>query len=69
MCGDWAPNVPLTHWVHQRHIKQVSSEPMGGGSGHDRDAYTLLGHRISVPSLDLIVYETKLSESTRPFPG
>ena len=69
MCGDWAHNVPSTHWVRQRHVKQVSSEPLNNSSGHDSDAHTLLGQRISIPSAGLTVYTTRLSESTRPFPG
>ena len=69
MCGDWAHNVPLTHWIRQRHVKQVSSEALNTSSGHDSDAHTLLGQRIPIPSLGLTVYTTRLSESTRPFPG
>ena len=69
MCGDWALNVPSTHWIRQRHVKQVSSEPSNISSGHDIDAHTLLGQRLSIPSLGLTIYTTRLSESTRPFPG
>ena len=69
MCGDWALNVPSTHWIRQRHVKQVSSEPPNISNGHDSDAHTLLGQRISIPSVGLTVYTTKLSEGTRPFPG
>ena len=69
MCGDWAHNVPSTHWIRQRHVKQVSSEPLNNSSGHDSDTHTLLGQRISIPSTSLTVYTTILSESTRPFPG
>lgn len=69
MCGDWALKVPSTHWIRQRHVKQVSSEPSNISSGHDVDAHTLLGQRLSIPSLGLTIYTTRLSESTRPFPG
>ena len=69
MSGDWAHDVPLTHWNRQRHVKQVSSEPINNSSGHDSDAHTLLGQRISIPGVNLTVYSTRLSESTRPFPG
>lgn len=69
MCGNWALNVPSTHWIRQRHVKQVSSEPPNISSGHDSNAHTLLGQRISIPSVGLTVYTTRLSESTRPFPG
>ena len=69
MCGDWAHNVPSTHWIRQRHVKQVSSEQLNTSSGHDSDAHTLLGQRISVHGANLTVYTTRLSESTRPFPG
>ena len=69
MSGDWAPGVPSTHWVRQRHVKQVSSEPLNNSSGHDSDAHTLLGQRISISGVNLTVYTTRLTESTRPFPG
>ena len=69
MRGDWARNVPLTHWTRQRHVKQVSSGPINPGSGHDSDTHTLLGQRIAIHGENLTVYTTKLSESTRPFPG
>lgn len=69
MSGDWALNVPLTSWNHQRHVKQVTSGPISTNSGHDTDAHTLLGQRISIHGQDLTVYTTRLSESTRPFPG
>ena len=69
MCGDWAYNLPSTHWIHQRHVKQVLSERLNSSSGHDSDAHTLLGQRISIHGAGLTVYTTRLSESTRPFPG
>ena len=69
MCGDWAHNVPSTHWIRQRHVKQVSSEQRSTSSGHDSDAHTLLGQRISIHGANLTVYTTRLSESMRPFPG
>ena len=69
MCGDWARNVPVTTWTHQRHVKQVASGPSNPGRMHDADKHTLLGQRISVHSEDMTIYTTKLSESTRPFPG
>ena len=69
MCGDWALKVPQTSWIHQRHVKQVISGPLNPNSGHDSDAHTLLGQRISVHGESLTVYTTRLSESTRPFPG
>ena len=69
MSGDWAPDVPSTHWIRQRHVKQVSSEPLNNSSGHDSDAHTLLGQRVSIPGVNLTVYTTRLTESTRPFPG
>ena len=69
MCSDWAHNLPSTHWNHQRHVKQVSSEPLNTSSGHDSDAHTLLGQRTSIHGESLTVYTTRLSESTRPFPG
>ena len=69
MCGDWAHNVPSTHWIRQRHVKQVSNEQPNTNSGHDSDAHTLLGQRISIYGANLTVYTTRLSESTRPFPG
>ncbi|KAL8792097.1 MAG: hypothetical protein Q9195_005272 [Heterodermia aff. obscurata] len=69
MSGDWAHHVPLTHWVRQRHVKRVSSEPLNNSNGHDSDAHTLLGQRISIPGVNLTVYTTRLSEGTRPFPG
>lgn len=69
MCGDWAQTVPPTPWIHQRHVKQVSSGPLSPNSVHDSEKHTLLGQRISVHGENLTVYTTKLSESTRPFPG
>ena len=69
MCGDWAHNVPSTHWIRQRHVKQVSSEQLNTSSGHDSDTHTLLGQRTSIHGVSLTVYTTRLSESTRPFPG
>ena len=69
MCGDWAKTVPPTPWIHQRHVKQVSSGPLNPNSVHDSEKHTLLGQRISVHGENLTVYTTKLSESTRPFPG
>ena len=69
MCGDWARNVPITSWAHQRHVKQVASGPWNTGRMHDADKHTLLGQRISVHGEDMTIYTTKLSESTRPFPG
>ncbi len=69
MCGDWAQNVPRTSWNHQRHVKEVSSEPLNASTGHDSDAHNLLGQRISIHGGNMTVYTTKLSEATRPFPG
>ena len=69
MCGDWARNVPTTSWNHQRHVKQVASGPLYSGRIHDAEKHTLLGQRISVHGGDMTIYTTKLSESTRPFPG
>ena len=69
MRSKWAHNVPSTKWVRQRHVKQVSNEPLNSSTVHDSDAHTLLGQRISVPGVNLTVYTTRLSESTRPFPG
>ena len=69
MCVDWARNVPVTSWTHQRHVKQVASGPSNPGRMHDAEKHTLLGQRISVHSEDMTIYTTRLSESTRPFPG
>ena len=69
MCGDWARNVPVTTWTHQRHVKQVASGPSNPDRMHDADKHTLLGQHISVHGEDMTIYTTKLSESTRPFPG
>ena len=69
MRGDWARNVPITSWTHQRHVKEVASGPSDPSRRHDADKHTLLGQRISVYGEDMTIYTTKLSENTRPFPG
>lgn len=69
MSGNWARNVPTTTWNHQRYLKKVGTGPQNGNVQHDSDTHTLLGQRIRLHGELPTVYVTKLSESTRPFPG
>ncbi|OGM40961.1 hypothetical protein ABOM_010478 [Aspergillus bombycis] len=69
MQGAWAPNVPTTTWNHRPICRQVNAWSEQPTRMHDVDKHNLLGHRTSIAGDNTIIYETRIDEQTKPFPG
>ncbi|KAE8365544.1 hypothetical protein BDV27DRAFT_102722 [Aspergillus caelatus] len=69
MQGPWAPNVPTTTWNHRPICWQVNARSEQPTRMHDVDKHNLLGHRTSIAGDNTIIYETRIDEQTKPFPG
>jgi 6-methylsalicylic acid synthase len=69
MRGSWAANVPTTTWNHKPVCRKIQARSETPNRMHDIDKHNLLGHRISVAGEDITIYETRLDEQTKPFPG
>ncbi|KAF7591328.1 hypothetical protein BBP40_001652 [Aspergillus hancockii] len=69
MHGNWAADVPTTTWSHRPVYRKVKIRPEKPSRMHDVDKHELLGHMTSVAGDDITIYETRLDEQTKPFPG
>lgn len=69
MQGAWAPNVPTTTWNHRPICKQVNARSEHTTRMHDVDKHNLLGHRTIIAGDNTVIYETRIDEQTKPFPG
>ncbi|KAI1861841.1 hypothetical protein JX265_009344 [Neoarthrinium moseri] len=67
--GQWCQTIPGTPWVHKPYWKQVETGPLNQSTTHDVEKHTLLGQRTTVAGTDIVVYETKLDDKVKPFPG
>ena len=67
--SDWDPEVPGTVWAHKPIWRKVDPGSLKAVTRHNVERHTLLGERLSIAGKDLVIYNTKLDASTRPFPG
>jgi 6-methylsalicylic acid synthase len=67
--SDWDPEVPGTVWAHKPIWRKVDPGSLKAATRHSVEKHTLLGERLSIAGKDLVIYNTKLDASTRPFPG
>lgn len=65
----WDADVPGTVWVHKPIWRKVDPRSLEAATRHDIEKHNLLGERLSFAGEDLVIYNTKLDESTKPFPG
>ncbi|GKZ33612.1 type I Iterative Polyketide synthase (PKS), partial [Aspergillus brasiliensis] len=66
----WSSSVPGTLWHHQPFYRVMSQTPASQlETTHDPAANNLLGKRIALWGTDEVLYQTRLDEDNRPFPG
>jgi 6-methylsalicylic acid synthase len=65
----WLSDVPGTLWNHQPFYKAVAEVPRAQNATHDPFANDLLGTRTVVWGTDQVLFQTRLDEDNRPFPG
>ena len=65
----WLSDVPGTLWNHQPFYKAVAEVPRAQNATHDPFANDLLGTRTAVWGSDQVLFQTRLDEDNRPFPG
>ena len=65
----WADDLPATQWRHRR-FWRVPTPPPGGSGVHDTASHTLLGGRTDVSgAVATAMWQTRLDDDTRPYPG
>ncbi|KAL8794650.1 MAG: hypothetical protein Q9195_002846 [Heterodermia aff. obscurata] len=67
--GKWLHDVPGTIWNHQPMWRQVTNPANARAVTHDVHAHILLGARTSVQGTNTILWQTRLTATTKPFPG
>ncbi|SPB48697.1 unnamed protein product [Aspergillus niger] len=67
----WNSSVPSTVWHHQPFYRAVSQTSASSQleTTHDPAANNLLGKRIALWGTEEVLYQTRLEEENRPFPG
>ena len=65
----WSSEVPKTVWVHKPYWRKVADVPFGKFTAHNPVSNDLLGHRTDMWGSDRALYETRIDETTKPFPG
>ncbi|GKZ18416.1 type I Iterative Polyketide synthase (PKS) [Aspergillus brasiliensis] len=66
----WSSSVPGSLWHHQPFYRVMSQTPTSQlETTHDPAANNLLGKRIALWGTDEVLYQTRLDEDNRPFPG
>jgi 6-methylsalicylic acid synthase len=66
---EWADDLPVTQWRHRR-FWRVPTPPPGGSGVHDTATHTLLGGRVDVTgAAATTLWQTRLDEDSRPYPG
>jgi 6-methylsalicylic acid synthase len=65
----WDPELPGTVWAHKPIWRKVDPGSLEAANRHDVEEHTLLGERLLIAGNDLVIYNTKLDEHTKPFPG
>lgn len=66
----WAEGVPGTAWAHQKFWREVAHVPFGESTTrHDPSSNNLLGSRIALWGSDKVLFQTRLDDENKPFPG
>jgi 6-methylsalicylic acid synthase len=68
-CKAWLAEVPGTIWSHQPYWRAVAEVPLGSKPTHDPSANNLLGSRTTLWGTDQVLFQTRLDEDNKPFPG
>lgn len=67
--GKWLHDVPGTVWNHQPMWRQVTNPANARAVTHDVHAHVLLGARTPIQGTNTILWQTRLTATTKPFPG
>ena len=67
--GKWLHDVPGTAWSHQSMWRQVTNPANARAMTHDVHAHVLLGARAPIQGTNTILWQTRLTATTKPFPG
>ena len=67
--GKWLHDVPGTVWSHQSMWRQVTNPANARAVTHDVHAHVLLGARTPIQGTNTILWQTRLTTQTKPFPG
>lgn len=63
-------DLPTTTWQHRNYWVDTVARSSGGVIQHDPDSHTLLGARTAVQGTSaVVIWQTRLDEPTRPYPG
>ena len=67
--GKWLPNIPGTRWEHKPYWREVTDPSSARNVSHDAQAHVLLGGQTSISGTNIVLWQTTLDPSTKPFPG
>jgi 6-methylsalicylic acid synthase len=63
-------DLPRSAWQHRRYVAETPRRSGAHGRAHDPDEHTLLGSSLTVnTSPPMMLWQTDLDESNRPYPG
>ncbi|BCB82756.1 type I polyketide synthase [Phytohabitans suffuscus] len=61
--------LPQVPWQRRPYWRDSSRGGGGGGLAHDVDSHALLGSPVSVAGSPTLIWRTRLSDASRPYPG
>ncbi|KAK6008858.1 hypothetical protein QM012_000761 [Aureobasidium pullulans] len=65
----WSSEVPGTLWSHKPYWRKVADVRFGKSTTHNPTSNDLLGARTDIWGSEKVLFETRIDETTKPFPG